>query len=420
MAAALCWLDQHPGWFLILDNVDTPEAADAAETMLARLRGGHVLITSRLTQWSGSVEPLELDVLASTDAAQFLLERTGRSRRKLASDQTDAAELARELDGLALALEQAAACIAQRHISLSGYLRDWRAHLPAVQEWYNPQLTKYPRSVAVTWETTLAQLHAGEIALLRIFAQLASDPIPLFVIEGERAQKLWQEGIDLLQQEVRASAGTGDEIFDALAMLANFSMVKWDTEKHTATVHRVVQEILRKRLPEAWRKAWLSLGLRLLDEARPGDPMDVRTWPRWNPLRPHVAVTTVQADQAGVLEPIAELMNALGLLLLAKALHAEAEPLMRRALTIDEQSFGPDHPKVAIRLNNLARLLQATNRLAEAEPLMRRALVIFARSFGVHHPNTEGLAANYWHMLTQLGQHPDQILARLKELVREF
>ena len=49
---------------------------------------------------------------------------------------------------------------------------------------------------------------------------------------------------------------------------------------------------------------------------------------------------------------------------------------MRRALAIDEKSYGPDHPNVAIRLNNLAELLQATNRLAEAEPLMRRALAI--------------------------------------------
>ena len=40
---------------------------------------------------------------------------------------------------------------------------------------------------------------------------------------------------------------------------------------------------------------------------------------------------------------------------------------MRRALAIDEQTYGPEHPKVARRLNNLAELLQATNRLAEAE-----------------------------------------------------
>ncbi len=55
---------------------------------------------------------------------------------------------------------------------------------------------------------------------------------------------------------------------------------------------------------------------------------------------------------------------------------------MRRALAIDEKSFGPEHPNVAIRLNNLAQLLQATNRLGEAEPLMRRALAIDEKSFG--------------------------------------
>ena len=65
---------------------------------------------------------------------------------------------------------------------------------------------------------------------------------------------------------------------------------------------------------------------------------------------------------------------------------AEAEPLMRRALAIDEASFGPDHPDVAIRLNNLAALASATNRLAEAEPLYRRALAIDETSFGPDHP----------------------------------
>ncbi len=69
-------------------------------------------------------------------------------------------------------------------------------------------------------------------------------------------------------------------------------------------------------------------------------------------------------------------MNNLGVLLDAKALHAEAEPFYRRGLAIEEHRFGPTHPNVAIDLNNLAQLLQATNRLAEAEPLMRRALAI--------------------------------------------
>ncbi|MBN1795601.1 MAG: tetratricopeptide repeat protein [Sedimentisphaerales bacterium] len=65
----------------------------------------------------------------------------------------------------------------------------------------------------------------------------------------------------------------------------------------------------------------------------------------------------------------------------------EAEPLMTRALKIDEAAFGKDHPDVAIDLNNLALLYKDTNRLKEAEPLMTRALKIDEAAFGKVHPN---------------------------------
>ena len=61
---------------------------------------------------------------------------------------------------------------------------------------------------------------------------------------------------------------------------------------------------------------------------------------------------------------------------------AEAEPLMRRALAVDERTFGPNHPNAATCLNNLAALLHDTNRLEEAESLYRRALAIDEQSFG--------------------------------------
>ncbi len=68
---------------------------------------------------------------------------------------------------------------------------------------------------------------------------------------------------------------------------------------------------------------------------------------------------------------------------------------MRRALVLSEESFGPDHPNVAIDLNNLAQLLKATNRLAEAEPSMRRAVEIWTASLGPDHPNTQTGIENY-------------------------
>ena len=83
---------------------------------------------------------------------------------------------------------------------------------------------------------------------------------------------------------------------------------------------------------------------------------------------------------------VARDLNNLAQLLKATNRLAEAEPLMRRALAIEEASYGNDHPEVAVCVNNLAGLLQATNRLAEAEPLMRRALEIDEASYGNDHP----------------------------------
>lgn len=39
--------------------------------------------------------------------------------------------------------------------------------------------------------------------------------------------------------------------------------------------------------------------------------------------------------------------------------YAEAEPLYRRALAIQEKTLGPEHPKVAASLNNLAGVLRS-------------------------------------------------------------
>jgi hypothetical protein len=75
------------------------------------------MISSRLSDWSGSVEPLELELLSEEAAVEFLLERTKNRRVSQASDCDTARELANELDGLALGLEQAGAFISKMRCS---------------------------------------------------------------------------------------------------------------------------------------------------------------------------------------------------------------------------------------------------------------------------------------------------------------
>ena len=381
VAAVLGWLADHPGWLIIFDNLDSPEAAAAVEALLPRLRGGNVLITSRLADWGAGIETLELDVLDTADAATFLLDRTERRRRRSERDDVDADVLAGELGGLALALEQAGAYIVHRRCSLGDYLAEWRSRLPTVLAWHDQRLMRYPTSVAVTWQTTIDQLDPGDVALLLLLAWFAPEPIPLFVFDGERADTIWRSVTGLIAAGVESDGG----VLDAAAGLAGYSMVRWDTNTDSISVHRVVQQILRDNLDNE-ASDWIVLSLRLLDAAYPGDPGDVRTWDRWDLLRPHVTTAVTRADEANITTPTSVMMSNLAQLLVKKVLYHEAEPLMRRALSIDETIYGPDHPQVATDLSNLASLLLATNRLDEAEPLMRRALSIDEAAYGPDDP----------------------------------
>jgi len=125
-----------------------------------------------------------------------------------------------------------------------------------------------------------------------------------------------------------------------------------------------------------------------LRQSLPSPDFEVAGWARWGRLAPHLDTLLQQAEKFGLEDDqVAWICGQYGLLLHYQARHRVAEPLLRRALVIDEKSFGPEHPSVAIRLNNLAQLLKATNRLEEAEPLMRRALAIDEKNFGPKHPN---------------------------------
>jgi hypothetical protein len=64
-------------------------------------------------------------------------------------------------------------------------------------------------------------------------------------------------------------------------------------------------------------------------------------------------------------------------------------------------------------------LLQATNRLAEAEPLMRRVVTIlhmFQAATGHEHPHWKTALANYGELLEALGLSEAEMVAKLQAL----
>ncbi len=243
LAAVWHWLRTHPGYFLILDNVDSEEAARAVEDKLARLSEGHVVITSRITNWSASVEPLHLDVLSEDDSTDFLLRATerkaGSGRAVTSTDAADARLLARDVAGLALALEQSAAFIRTKQSTFAKYRQRWAEFDLKVRDFYDERLTKYPYSILTTWATTFEQLTPGAVTLLRACSVLAPAAIPTFLLEF-----------------------VDSECEDDLAELGKFSLAERSDDGMAVQVHKVVQEIVRFRLSVSELRATVESVLR--------------------------------------------------------------------------------------------------------------------------------------------------------------
>ena len=87
---------------------------------------------------------------------------------------------------------------------------EWRGQRDKVLEWYDPRLMQYPKSVAVTWQTSFDQLGESARRLLQT-AGLAGGgaPIPESLLEASPPGREAAE----------------DDPYDALAELESYSLV---------------------------------------------------------------------------------------------------------------------------------------------------------------------------------------------------
>ena len=183
---------------------------------------GQVLITSPNSHWPGKV--LQVPRLDVEVAADFLISRTGDPHEQAA------AELAGELEGMPLALEQAVAYMQSTGQSLAGYLALFRDAQRA--DPLGPgEPTGYSRTVATTWALAFGHLEKspGAVALLRLLAFCAPEAIPLRLMLQSSDELIKQLGpavapmlVPLLEDPVA--------IKYAVAALRRYSLVAPDVD----------------------------------------------------------------------------------------------------------------------------------------------------------------------------------------------
>ena len=317
--AALRWLEAHPTWLMIVDNVDDEKAVAAVGRLMARLRGGHVIVTARAANFPPSLRKLELDVLDENAATNFLLERTRDDRETVRDDEDKARELTRGLGRLALALEQAGAYISAGRISFARYLELWRESREKVVDWFDRTLMSYEHDtgLAATWATSVDRLSPESRRLLdRLADTLAPDPIPDSLID------------------VAVPDQTGDyDAYRARAGLYAYSLITRaigeDGSANGFVVHRLVQDFAMRAMTVERRTEALREAIGWMYCALVEDPIDKLSWQSLGALVSHSLTVARRADEAGIAEPRTRLLNEVARLALAKAEFADVELLLR-------------------------------------------------------------------------------------------
>src|SRR5262249_36927521 len=146
--------------------------------------------------------------------------------------------------------------------SFADYLAAWQHEHDKVLDWYDPLVMQYPTSVAATWKKTFDKLGATAAAILRLTAFLAAEPISAEMFE--KGEALVRGSAVLLAKE------TGKEldapsIPAAVADLAGYSMITRQDGRRL-TVHRMVQEVLRRNIPATSKRDWIVQSLGILNE----------------------------------------------------------------------------------------------------------------------------------------------------------
>ncbi len=403
---------------LVLDNVSDLQVVSPQQTDLLTSLGPklHLLATTRLLPPSGGAW-LTLGELPEADALDMLekhrpFERSHLAPRdepsthgvsRLQTERTAALQIVKRLGGFALAVELVAAWLATHPETTYAQFAEGLGleDLEAIADSDDVELRRHnhQRRLSAVLGPVLEELRPAERRALEYAACLPPDLVPLPWL-----QTLVTRDFPELSQRSRLSDPWSD-LCRRLVRLALFLRVAEETtDQRLVRVHRLVQDLVRRNLDES-TVAERQQAVQKLVEARDGVLEQTTRWQDavWE-LEPLEALADLWAETRH--SQASWLLNQAGQRWYNLAEWTRAELLMRRALAIDEQSYGVEHPNVAFRLNNLALLLQATNRLAEAEPLMRRALSIHEQSYDAEHPEV----ANRLTTLACLLHHTNRLV----------
>jgi hypothetical protein len=363
-------LAARPGdWLLIFDNVTDPAAVRGVLPPAGR---GRVLITTQDARWPAG-QVLDVPVLDNETAAAFLVSRTAAAGQEAAAQ-----ELAIELGGLPLALEQAAAYMQATGRSISGYVKLFRQR--GMELLARGEAAGYGKQVTTTWALAFDQIERaapGAAGLLRLLACCAAEAVPLGLLLQPRPDLVGSFGAEVgpLLEPLLADPLAVD---DAVAVLRRYSLISTPLDG-TVSVHRLVQAVTLAQSPADVAAAWRQAAVAVIEAALPDDAEPPTSWPAYAALVPH-AQAALAIHSTGMGQAASYLGNT--------GSYVAARALCQQILEARVRVLGPEHPDTLTMRARLGWWTGLAGDPGGARDQLAALLPARERVSGSEHPDT--------------------------------
>ncbi|EJP63806.1 kinesin light chain 1 and [Beauveria bassiana ARSEF 2860] len=405
--ALVCdWLqrDDVAPWLLILDNADNFDTFFSQTedipiaSYLPKSNNGKTLITSRnldvAERLTGGHKAIISIPAMKSDEALLLLQEKLTSSYNTAT----ATDLIRCLDYIPLAVNQAAAYINRRRISIHEYMERFkesdkkRIGLLKHDGGDIRRHESVSNSVAITWEVTFNQIRQESpdaASLLSLLSCFQPQNIPHYMLSGYTE----------CEQRTEDDESDDETLEKDLDVLFAYSLVKASSEPDLYEMHSLVQICTRAWLSGLGQVArWGTLFLHLAAEHFPNGLFE--TWNRCQLLLPHIErlLEKRPADESQGLD-WGFLLTNVSQYMIEKGDYNTALDLARQSAEIREELLGPNHYNTLNSLDRLAFTYGCQGRWVEEEKLQVRVMETSKTKLGVDHLDTlssmRNLASTY-------------------------
>ncbi|KAJ5160437.1 Disease resistance protein [Penicillium canariense] len=424
------WLDEpmNDRWLVVYDNYDNPllgnhtgeslkhtscieagaygdDDGDLAkafdlQTFLPETDHGAILVTTRSSMVKlGQRVPLhKLEDI--NDSLDVLASASGREDLKQEPAATD---LARQLDGLPLALATAGAYLEQVSISCTEYLQLYRGSWQLLHE-ATPQLPAYHQTLYSTWNLSYRYIQRQSptaAMLLRQWAYFASEDLWYELLADSGPEKPeWLGALTENKLTFHAS----------LRLLCSYGLVEADpttilhrVESRGYSVHGCVHSWMIHVLNQGLDKKMAWTAVECIAAHVPGEDKP-EFWLMHRRLIAHADRSLETLRNIEVEDEAAGVLHSLGRLYGNQGRLKEAEAMFERAREGKEKVLGQEHTSTLDTINNLGLIYTDQGRLKEAEAIYKRALEGKEKAWGRDHTSTLSTVHNLGNLYRNQGR----------------